>query len=145
MNPYKGIDLLDLDSQYTDDELQVRATVRRWVEFEAMPEVVPAFNEARFPADLIPGLAAIGVFGAHLEGPGAEVLHAREAVFRADGVLVRAGSGRRMHLGGVRGGAFFAGGGSSGAGDGRAEEEQGEHDGGGDAGQDDVTSFHVDV
>jgi glutaryl-CoA dehydrogenase len=70
MNPYNGIDLLDLDSQLTDDERQVRATVREWIERDAMPEVVPGFNDARFPANLIPQLAGLGVFGAHLEGYG---------------------------------------------------------------------------
>jgi glutaryl-CoA dehydrogenase len=70
MTAYKGIDLLDLDSQLTDDELQVRATVREWVDREAMTEVVPSFDGARFPTKLIPQLANLGIFGAHLEGYG---------------------------------------------------------------------------
>jgi len=70
MNPYKGLDLLDLDSQLTDDERQVRATVREWVDRDAMPEVVPAFEDARFPANLVSQLADLGIFGAHLEGYG---------------------------------------------------------------------------
>jgi glutaryl-CoA dehydrogenase len=70
MDPYKGIDLLDLDSQLTDDQRQVRATVREWVDRDAMPEVVPAFNDAYFPANLVPQMADLGIFGAHLEGYG---------------------------------------------------------------------------
>ena len=70
MNPYKGIDLLGLDSQLTDEELQVRTAVRAWIESDAMPEVVPAFTDGRFPLNLIPQLADLGIFGAHLEGYG---------------------------------------------------------------------------
>jgi glutaryl-CoA dehydrogenase len=70
MANYKGIDLLDIDSQLTDEERQIRTTVREWVDREAMPEVVPAFDRAQFPTKLIPQLADLGIFGAHLEGYG---------------------------------------------------------------------------
>jgi glutaryl-CoA dehydrogenase len=70
MDPYKGLDFLGIDSQLTDEERQVRATVREWVDRDAMPEVVPEFDDARFPTKLIPQLADLGIFGAHLEGYG---------------------------------------------------------------------------
>ena len=70
MEPYKGIDLLDLESQLTDEERQVRDTVRQWVEREAMATVVPSFNDAIFPRDLIPQMADLGIFGAHIDGYG---------------------------------------------------------------------------
>ena len=70
MAPYTGIDLLDLESQLTDDERQVRDTVREWVERDAMPQVVPAFEDARFPDALVPGMADLGIFGAHIDGYG---------------------------------------------------------------------------
>ena len=70
MEPYKGIDLLDLESQLTDDERQVRDTIRAWVETQAMASVVPSFNDAIFPQDLIPQMADLGIFGAHLDGYG---------------------------------------------------------------------------
>ena len=54
MEPYRGIDLLDLEAQLTDDERQVRDTVRAFVEREVMPVVVPHFNAGEFPMELIP-------------------------------------------------------------------------------------------
>ncbi len=70
MNPYKGIDLLNLDSQFTDDERQVRATIREWVDRAAMPEVESSFNAGSFPVNLVESLADLGIFGAHLDGYG---------------------------------------------------------------------------
>jgi len=70
MQPYQGIDLLNLEGQLTDDERQVRDTVREWIEREAIPAVVPAFNDAVFPTPLIAGMADLGIFGAHIDGYG---------------------------------------------------------------------------
>lgn len=70
MDPYKGVDLLDLESQLTDDERQVRDTIRHWVDSKAMPWVVPSFNDGTFPQGLIPEMADLGIFGAHLNGYG---------------------------------------------------------------------------
>ena len=68
MEPYKGIDLLDLESQLTDDERQVRDAIRGWVDQEAMPVVVSHFNDATFPLELVPRMAELGIFGAHIDG-----------------------------------------------------------------------------
>lgn len=70
MEPYKGIDLLDLESQLTDDERQVRDAIRGWVDQEAMPVVVSHFNDATFPLELVPRMAELGIFGAHIDGYG---------------------------------------------------------------------------
>ena len=70
MEPYRGIDLLDLEAQLTDDERQVRDTVRAFVDREAMPVVVPHFNAGEFPMELIPRMAELGVFGALIDGYG---------------------------------------------------------------------------
>lgn len=70
MQPYQGIDLLNLEGQLTDDERQVRDTVREWIEREAIPAVVPAFNDAVFPTPLTAGMADLGIFGAHIDGYG---------------------------------------------------------------------------
>ena len=70
MQPYRGIDLLDIESQLTDDERQVRDTVRAFVETEALPAVVPHFREGTFPMELVPRMGGLGLFGAHLEGYG---------------------------------------------------------------------------
>lgn len=70
MRTYEGIDLLDVDSLLTDDERQVRDTIRDFVSAEALPAVIPHFREATFPTDLIPRLAEMGIFGAHIQGYG---------------------------------------------------------------------------
>ena len=67
---YQPIDLLDLDSQLTEDERQVRDTVRDFVEREALPAVSDHFREGTFPMHLVPGLADLGIFGALIEGYG---------------------------------------------------------------------------
>jgi alkylation response protein AidB-like acyl-CoA dehydrogenase len=61
---------LHLEGQLTDDERQVRDTVREWIEREAIPAVVPAFNDAVFPTPLTAGMADLGIFGAHIDGYG---------------------------------------------------------------------------
>ncbi len=70
MEAYRGIDLLGLEAQLTDDERQVRDTVRAFVEREAMPLVVPHFRDGTFPMELVPSMAELGIFGAHIEGYG---------------------------------------------------------------------------
>ena len=67
---YEPIDLLDLDAQLTDEERQVRDAVRSFVEREALPVVNENFRAETFPLDLVPSLAALGIFGATIEGYG---------------------------------------------------------------------------
>lgn len=62
--------MLGLEPLLTDDERQVRDAVRAFVEREAMPLVVPHFRAGTFPVELIPRLASLGLFGAHLTGYG---------------------------------------------------------------------------
>ncbi len=70
MEPYRGIDLIELESQLTDDERQARDAIRAFVEAEALPVVVPHFREGTFPMHLAPRMGELGVFGAHLNGYG---------------------------------------------------------------------------
>ena len=67
---YQPIDLLDLDAQLTDEERQVRDTVRDFVEREALPVVNDHYRAGTFPLDLVPRLAELGIFGAAIEGYG---------------------------------------------------------------------------
>jgi len=70
MDPYRGIDLLDIESQLTGDERQVRDTIRGFVDREAMAFVVPHFREGTFPMELVSRMGELGVFGAHIDGYG---------------------------------------------------------------------------
>lgn len=70
MEPFRGIDLLDIEPQLSNEERQVRDTVRDFVEREALPLVPQHFRDGTFPLELVPKMAALGIFGAHIEGYG---------------------------------------------------------------------------
>jgi len=63
---FKGVDYMDLDSELAAEERMARDTVRRFVDEEVLPIIEEAYLEGRFPEELIPGLAEIGVLGANL-------------------------------------------------------------------------------
>ena len=70
MDEFHGIDYLNIESHLTDDERQVRDTVRQFVNSEAMSAVSENFKEGTFPKHLITRMGELGIFGAHLEGYG---------------------------------------------------------------------------
>jgi glutaryl-CoA dehydrogenase len=70
MGPYEALDFYHLDDLLTDDERQVRDTVRRFGEQELLPKMADCVNEGRFPTECIKPLAALGLFGATLTEPG---------------------------------------------------------------------------
>ncbi len=61
---------MELEELLTPDERQVRATVREFVSKEIIPIIDQCFVTDRFPKELVPGLAALGVFGPTIEGYG---------------------------------------------------------------------------
>ena len=63
---FEGLDVLGIGAQLTDEERLVQSEVRKYVESEVTPIVAACFEEARFPAELIPSLAELGVLGANL-------------------------------------------------------------------------------
>lgn len=67
---FRGVDYLLVDSQFSDQELMVRQTTRRFVDERVLPVIRDCFREARFPKELIPEMAELGFFGANLEGYG---------------------------------------------------------------------------
>jgi glutaryl-CoA dehydrogenase len=66
MARFSGVDFYDVDSLLTEEERQIRDHVREWVEDRYLPLVEKAYEEAYFPADVIPELAAMGLLGATL-------------------------------------------------------------------------------
>ncbi|HXG45293.1 MAG TPA: acyl-CoA dehydrogenase family protein [Gemmatimonadales bacterium] len=64
--PFSGVDFYDLDSLLSPEERAVRDTVRAWVDAHAIPVIAQCYLEGRFPRELIPGLAELGVLGANL-------------------------------------------------------------------------------
>ncbi len=70
MPRFPGVDYLQFDSLLSEQELMVRQTARQFVDDRVLPLVRDAFNDAVFPAQLIPEMAHLGFFGANLEGYG---------------------------------------------------------------------------
>lgn len=70
MKPFEAIDFMQIDELLTSEEKQIRDTVREFVSKEVLPIIDDAFVADRFPKELIPGLAELGVFGPTIEGYG---------------------------------------------------------------------------
>jgi glutaryl-CoA dehydrogenase len=59
-------DFFDIDSALSEEERAVRASVRQFVDERILPIIGKCYVEGRFPKEIIPGLAELGVFGANL-------------------------------------------------------------------------------
>jgi glutaryl-CoA dehydrogenase len=70
MSRFAGVDYLQTDSLFSEQELLVRQTARQFVEDRAIPLVRDCFRDARFPKELIPEFGRLGFLGANLEGYG---------------------------------------------------------------------------
>ena len=63
---YTGVDFYDIDSMLSEEERAVRDTVRSWVDENLIPVIGEAYIDGKFPKQLIPGMAELGLFGANL-------------------------------------------------------------------------------
>src|SRR6266705_5498806 len=63
---FHGVDFYDVDGLLSEEERAVRDTVRQWVDENLMPVIGEAYVVGKFPKQLIPGMAALGLFGANL-------------------------------------------------------------------------------
>ncbi len=70
------VDYYGIDELLTEDERMTRASVRSFVEREALPVIEAAHAREEFPRELIPRMAELGLFGAHLTGYGCAGLSA---------------------------------------------------------------------
>ena len=64
--PFEGLDVLGIAGLLSDEEKLVQSEVRKFVESQITPIIAGCFEEARFPRELIPSLAELGVLGANL-------------------------------------------------------------------------------
>ena len=64
------LDLYDIQSLLSEEEVMVRDTVARFVNDKVLPIIRECFEEHRFPAELIPELASLGLLGSSIEGYG---------------------------------------------------------------------------
>ena len=61
-------DFMDFKSLLDEDERQIQQLVGRWVDERVAPIIADAFDEHRFPAELVPEMAEMGLLGCNLEG-----------------------------------------------------------------------------
>jgi glutaryl-CoA dehydrogenase len=66
MGRFSGVDFYDIDSLLTEEERQIRDHVRDWVEDRYLPLIEKAYEQAYFPAEVIPEIAEMGLLGATL-------------------------------------------------------------------------------
>lgn len=67
---FRGVDYFCVDSLFSEQELLVRQTARRFTDERAAPLMRECFRDAQFPRELIPEMAELGFLGANLEGYG---------------------------------------------------------------------------
>ncbi|MDR0787137.1 MAG: acyl-CoA dehydrogenase family protein [Gemmatimonadota bacterium] len=66
MGKFTAVDYFEADALLTDEERMVRDTVREWVDRSVLPVIGRAYVERRFPRELIPEMAELGLLGANL-------------------------------------------------------------------------------
>ncbi len=63
---FEAPDYYNLDELLTEEHLLVRATAREWVKRAVSPIIEEAAQQAKFPTEIISGLAEIGAFGPYI-------------------------------------------------------------------------------
>ncbi|MFO0972644.1 MAG: acyl-CoA dehydrogenase family protein [Phycisphaerae bacterium] len=61
-------DFYNVASLLSDDERQVQQMVRRFVDERVLPVIAKAFEDHRFPSELIPTVAEMGLLGCNIDG-----------------------------------------------------------------------------
>jgi glutaryl-CoA dehydrogenase len=59
-------DFFDIDAQLSEEERAVRDSVRRFVDERVLPIIGDRYVDGKFPKELVPEMASLGVFGANL-------------------------------------------------------------------------------
>jgi len=63
MKSFEGIDFFNIESLLTEDELLIRNTVRDFVSKEVIPIIEKHYRDDKFPVQLVPKMAELGLFG----------------------------------------------------------------------------------
>jgi glutaryl-CoA dehydrogenase len=63
---FTGVDFYDISGLLSEEERAIRDTVRSWVDEQLMPVIGDCYVEGRFPKQLVPGMAELGMLGANL-------------------------------------------------------------------------------
>jgi glutaryl-CoA dehydrogenase len=70
MNPIGPLQLLGIDHLLTDEERDIQASVREFVDRRVRPGIADAFERGEADLTLMPEAGALGLLGMHLEGYG---------------------------------------------------------------------------
>src|SRR5256712_10041088 len=63
---FQGVDFYQTDALLSEEERAIRDTVREWVDDNLIPVIGEAYVAGKFPKQLVPGMAELGLFGANL-------------------------------------------------------------------------------
>jgi glutaryl-CoA dehydrogenase len=63
-------DLLNLEAEFSDEELALRDRVREFVDRRIRPNIDDWYERAVFPTEIIPEMAELGLLGMHIKGYG---------------------------------------------------------------------------
>src|SRR2546428_11772232 len=63
---FQGVDFYQTDALLSEEERAIRDTVRAWADDNLTPVIGEAYVAGKFPKQLIPGMAELGLFGANL-------------------------------------------------------------------------------
>src|SRR4030065_1815083 len=66
MKKFESPDFYHIDDLLSDEERMIRESIREWVDENVLPIIEECYQEAKFPTQLIPQLAELGVLGANL-------------------------------------------------------------------------------
>lgn len=73
LNP---LDLFDIRAELSEEEALVQDTVARFVDDQVLPIIRECFEQHRFPRELVPEIARLGLLGSSIEGYGCAGLNA---------------------------------------------------------------------
>ncbi len=66
MNKFNGVDYFNIKSLLSEEEIMIRDLVREFVSDEVIPIIEEYNREGKFPLQLVPKMAEIGLFGSNL-------------------------------------------------------------------------------
>ncbi|HXF58815.1 MAG TPA: acyl-CoA dehydrogenase family protein [Candidatus Saccharimonadales bacterium] len=68
MQRFDGVDFLEIDGLFNEEELAVRGLAREFVTERLMPVIAKHHRDGTFPTDLVPVMAELGFYGANIHG-----------------------------------------------------------------------------
>jgi glutaryl-CoA dehydrogenase len=70
MQRFDGVDFLEIDGLFSEEELAVRGLARDFVTERLMPVIEKHHRAGTFPTELVPQMAELGFYGANIQGYG---------------------------------------------------------------------------